>query len=519
MKERHCMSLELVQKHPKHAKIIMDWRNDPGTLKASFHRKPKEWESFYQEFLSTYFSTPDLSPFFVLSNGEKIGFIQIKPCEDHKSLARRACDISINIAPGQRGKGYGAEAINLSCNYAKKMGFDVVYADTRPDNFISRAVFQKAGFLILGKVTRFIEDLNQRVLVDRLAMEFNCHGNGGVFVIAEAGSNWRMGSRNRDMAMAKTLIEKAKEAGANAVKFQLFKAQSVYAKNAGSAQYLRNKGETATIEDIFKDLELPEDFLPELFNYCQKQEIEFMASSFSEEEFVAIDPYVKRHKIASYEISHLRILEQAALSKKPLILSTGAANLQEIEWAVDFYAQKGGEDLSLLQCTAQYPADVSSINLRSIPFFKKRFGVAVGLSDHSLDPVLAPVAAVALGATVIEKHYTLNKNLPGPDHNFAITCEELKSMVEAIRETHKMLGSEEKNVSQGEGELREFACRAVQAHRDIRKGDLLKEGDNIQILRPGKNSKGVHPRFLFELEGKAARKDIKCGIGLQEGDW
>ncbi|MCH1429919.1 MAG: GNAT family N-acetyltransferase [Chlamydiales bacterium] len=513
------VSLELVKKCKEHAKIIMQWRNDAQTLKASFHQSPKVWESFYFEFLNSYFSIPDLPPFFILHEGNRVGFIQLKLSEDYEHLKRRCCDVSVNIAPQYRGQGLSATAIRLSCDFAKKAGFDVAFADIRPDNSVSKRVFEKAGFIHSGKETRFISDLNHRILVDRFTLEFNKHDQHEAFIIAEAGSNWRMGSRKRDMVMARTLIDKAKEAGANAVKFQVFKAGSVYAKNAGSAQYLKNKGEQSSIDDIFKDLELPDDFLPELYEYCENQKIEFMASTFSKEDFAIIDPYVKRHKIASYEITHLRLLEQAALSKKPLILSTGAASIQEIDWAVEYFKNKGGEELTLLQCTARYPAEATTLNLKAIPFLKKHFGVTVGLSDHSEDPVLAPVAAIALGAKVIEKHFTLNKNLPGPDHSFAVTAEGLKLMVKSIREMEQMLGEEEKVIADEEAELRSFACRALQANKDICKGDILKEGDNVEILRPGINSKGVHPRFLFDLEGKKATKDIKCGTGLQEGDW
>jgi len=202
-----------------------------------------------------------------------------------------------------------------------------------------------------------------------------------------------------------------------------------------------------------------------------------------------------------------------------LILSTGAANEEDIDWAVKTYRANGGKALTLLQCTARYPAEANSMNLNAIPWLKQRFKVSVGLSDHSRHPLYAPVAAVALGAEVIEKHYTLSNLLPGPDHSFALTPSELKEMVQAIRRTEPMLGEEIKTVHESEQELRAFARRGIQALRDIKEGEVFEEGVNIEILRPGKQLQGIHPRFLSELKGKAAKRRISAGTGIQTEDW
>ena len=167
-----------------------------------------------------------------------------------------------------------------------------------------------------------------------------------VFIIAEAGSNWRVGSPGRDMKQAKQLIDAAAEAGADAVKFQTYRAETVYVPNAGMSDYLTKNGIRKSIIEIFRDLEMPYEMVPPLAAYCKKKGIEFMSSVFAEQDFNAVDPYVKRHKIASYEISHARLIERCARSKKPLILSTGAATLEDIDWAVRHFKKSGGRDLS-----------------------------------------------------------------------------------------------------------------------------------------------------------------------------
>lgn len=341
--------------------------------------------------------------------------------------------------------------------------------------------------------------------------------SGKVFVIAEAGSNWRMGERQRDIQMAEALIEHAADAQADAIKFQSFSSKSVYVQNAGLPDYMAKSDKS--INDIFKDISLPADVVPLLADHSKKCGIKFLSSVFSVDDAKAVDPYVAMHKIASYEITHLRLIEFVARTGKPMILSTGAATFEEIEWALGHFRTHGGKQVTLMQATAKYPAPLSALNLKAIPAMIKRCGVPVGLSDHSRDPVIAPVVAVALGASVIEKHFTLHNSLPGPDHSFALTPKELKEMVHAIREAEQTLGSDEKSVLPEERELRRYAQRGVQATRVIKKGDVLKEGVNIDILRPGKQKKGIHPRFLSKIEGRRARRNIPAGDGIASTDY
>lgn len=341
---------------------------------------------------------------------------------------------------------------------------------------------------------------------------------GKVYIIAEAGSNWRMGTPKRDRAMAKALIDVAVGAGADAVKFQTYKPETVYVKNAGRSGYLSDAGITEDILDIFADLSMPYEMVPELAEYCQKQNIDFLSTPFSRQDFEAIDPYVSLHKIASYEISHVRLITMAARTGKPLVLSTGASNEEDIAWAVDTFFAEGGKELCLLQCTAKYPAPMSSLNLRTIPWLQKRFNVPSGLSDHSREACVAPLMAVAMGARVIEKHYTLDNRLPGPDHSFALNPADLKELVRTVRLAEEALGDGQKKVLPAEQELHAYARRGLQATRDLAPGDILKEEDTFAILRPGQQKAGLHPKHADKIEGKKVQRAVAIGQGIAFDD-
>ncbi len=339
-----------------------------------------------------------------------------------------------------------------------------------------------------------------------------------VFVIAEAGSNWRVGSPDRDRHMARALIRIAADAGADAVKFQTFRARDVYAADAGPSDYLAELGIERSINAIFEDLEMPYEMIGELAQYSDEQGIEFMSTPFSLADAAAVDPYVRRHKVASYEINHVRLLEALAATGKPLIVSTGAASEDDIVFGMEKLRKAGAQDITLLQCTARYPAPLESLNLQVIPWLAERFGVPAGLSDHSRDPIVGPTAAVALGARVIEKHFTVDNRLPGPDHAFAIEPEELTAMVRSVRATEQVLGDNLKDIQSHEAELRRFAVRAIQAVTDIAEGEPLVEGKNIDVLRPGRRAPGMHPRYLDSLIDRRAGRAIAAGDGVGEDD-
>jgi N,N'-diacetyllegionaminate synthase len=335
------------------------------------------------------------------------------------------------------------------------------------------------------------------------------------FIIAEAGSNWKCGSEEEDINRAKELIETAAKCGADAVKFQTFKTDKVYVANAGKSDYLSENGVNQEINSIFDNLAMPYEMLPKLSKFCKDRNIFFMSTPFSVEDAKEIDKYVEIHKIASYEINHVRLLEFLSKTKKPILISTGASTLNEIDFAVKIITEKN-KQIGLLQCTSKYPAPIKNLNLNVISLLKTRYSVPVGLSDHSINPIIGPLLAVGLGSTVIEKHFTLDRNLPGPDHSFALEPNELKLMIKSIRTADLAKGSKEKKVFEEELELRQFATRSIQAIRDISKGEILQESYNIDVLRPGKRTRGLEARFLEEVNGKKATKDTSIGEGITE---
>jgi len=268
------------------------------------------------------------------------------------------------------------------------------------------------------------------------------------------------------------------------------------------------------INEVFEEMSMPYSMIPELSKFCKQQNIIFMSTSFSIKDAEEIEPFVDFHKIASFEINHVRLIEYLIKTQKPLIISTGASGYEEIDFVINLIKKNGGRKIALLQCTSKYPAPSNTLNLSVIPELKKRYNVPVGFSDHSLDPIIAPVLAIGMGATIIEKHFTLDRNLPGPDHASSLNPNELKIMIKGIREAEKMIGSKRKKIIEEEKELRNAGTRAIQAIKNISVGDVLKEGVNFEVLRPGNRLRGTEPRFLESINGKRSLKSIKMGDGI-----
>lgn len=483
---------------------LHQWRSSPEVVKNSFRSETQSLEEFLNFFEKKYHSIPHLPPKAILLNHDISGVIYFE-----KGFKENECVLSIYLDPQKMGKKIGARAISLAKETLLNQGYQRLIAFIKPENVIAQKAFAKAGFIYQDKV--LLPKYGQKHQTYKL--EYNQSTPRKTFVIAEAGSNCCLGDDKKTLELAKVMIEKAYWAGADAIKFQCFESHSVYVENAGIPKYLNEN-----INDIFRRNALPTEIIAELYQHANYVGIEWMCSSFSEETFEKINPFVKKHKIASYEIRHLRLLEKAAKSQKPLYLSTGAANLEDIEWAIEVFQKNGGKELTLMQCTAQYPAQAASLNLRCIPYLQKQFNLPIGLSDHSEHPLYAPIAAVSLGATAIEKHFTINKSLPGPDQSFAIDYKDLRSMCEAISETESILGLAKKEIFPQEEELAAFARRGLQTTRAVKQGELLKEGVNFQILRSGQQRLGMHPKYIQQIEGKIAACDIPLGKGLQNED-
>ncbi len=503
------------------ARLIYQWRREVEPH-AVLHKPYPTFESFFDHFRSDYFQVGELPPFFLVHEGKKVAAIRFRPYQyaDSRSFVR-TYEISLLVAPEEQKKGFGLTALKEAATMAREQGVHELVALIHPENLPSAKVFRKAGYssvesrLVVVDTLEGHHEYELNVYSCRLATR---PALPHVFLVAEIGSNWKVGTREQNREMARRLVESAAVAGVDAVKFQTFRAESVYAPAAGQSGYLAELGIQRDIHDIFRELEMDYEDLAFLAQLAQDSGLAFMSTPFSVEDFTAVDPYVAFHKVASYETCHIQLLEKMAHSKKPLFVSTGASFIQEVAFAVNTLRSFGCEDITLLQCTAAYPADPSFMNLRAMLTLHAAFGLPVGLSDHSLDAVTAPILAVAYGASVIEKHITMDRTLPGPDQQFAIEPRELALFVEKVRMAEKMVGSGWKGVLAQEEELFRFAKRAIQATCPIQKGEACRLGKNMAILRPGNNVKGAHPSQLPALEGKRANRALEAGEGIGIGD-
>ena len=321
------------------------------------------------------------------------------------------------------------------------------------------------------------------------------------FIIAEAGVN-----HNGDVALAKKLIDAAVEAGADAVKFQTFKAEKIVTSTAEKADYQKNTtGAGESQYEMIKKLELSETDFQDLSNYAREAGIIFLSTPFDEESADLLDQIgVPAFKIPSGEITNFPLLKKIAQKSKPIILSTGMATLGEVEEALNYLKKHGAEEITLLHCTTSYPAPVKSVNLRAMETLRCAFQVPVGYSDHT-EGITIPIAAAAMGACVIEKHFTLDRTLPGPDHRASLEPPELAAMVKAVRDVDLARGNGIKGPTEDEEAVKRVARRSIVAKCDIRMGDVLTEG-NLAIKRPGI---GIEPRYLDSVVWKKARVPIR----------
>jgi N,N'-diacetyllegionaminate synthase len=321
-------------------------------------------------------------------------------------------------------------------------------------------------------------------------------------IIAEAGVN-----HNGDMALAKQLIAVAAEAGADLVKFQTFVASKIISKAAPKAEY--QKGATDPDEsqqEMVRKLELTKENHFELIDECKRRGIGFFSTAFDLDSIDLLEAFDSEYvKAPSGELTNLPYLRYLTRHGKPLLLSTGMANLGEIEAAIDVIELAGTprEKITVLHCTTEYPTPMGDVNLRAMVNIGHALGVKVGYSDHT-QGIEIPIAAVALGATVIEKHFTLDRSLPGPDHRASLEPGELKAMVAGIRNIERALGDGIKRPSPSELKNKPIARKSLVAVRDIKAGELFSL-DNLTAKRPGT---GISPMKWDEVIGRAAARDF-----------
>ena len=329
-----------------------------------------------------------------------------------------------------------------------------------------------------------------------------------VYIVAELSAN-----HNQDFEQAVALIHAAKEAGADAVKLQTYTPDTLTIPS--DKEYFRITGGTLwdgrTLYDLYGEAYMPWEWQPKLKEIADEIGIDLFSTAFDPTAVDFLEEMgVPVHKVASFEIVDIPLIEKMARTGKPLIISTGMATLGEIEEAVQAARRAGATQIVLLKCTSAYPAPPEEMNLRTIPHLAEAFGVPVGLSDHTLG-IAVPVAAVALGACIVEKHFTLSRDIPGPDSAFSLEPHELKAMVEAIRTVEKALGEVHYGVSEREAQSRVFR-RSLFVVRDVKAGEVYTE-ENVRSIRPGY---GLHTRYLNEVLGRRAVHDIESGTPL---DW
>lgn len=327
-----------------------------------------------------------------------------------------------------------------------------------------------------------------------------------VYIVAEMSAN-----HGQDFEQAIKIVEAAKAAGADAIKVQTYTPDTLTI-NCQNEYFQIGKGtpwEGRNLYDLYNDAFTPWEWQPKLKSIADEIGVDFFSTAFDASAVDFLEEMeVPVHKVASFEIVDIPLIQKMAKTGKPLIISTGMATLEEIQEAVQEARQAGAKQIALLKCTSSYPAKPEEMNLRTIPYLAETFRIPVGLSDHTLN-ITVPTAAIALGAPIIEKHFTLSRSIPGPDSTFSLEPDEFKIMVEAIRTVEKALGEIHFGVGGQEAKSRVFR-RSLFVVKDMRVGERFTK-ENVRSIRP---SHGIHPHHLDEVIGKEAACHIQEGTPL-----
>lgn len=409
------------------------------------------------------------------------------------------CNMGISLVKTIRDKNFAVNFFYKSIFLLKKQFplCKTITAFIKDNNKISQNFFKKAGFQYHAK--RIINDIDSQVWIFNLT---------STLIIAELSAN-----HNHSIDIALKSIKAAKECGADAIKIQTYTADTITI-NCRNECFTLKQGtiwDGRTFYDLYKEAYTPWEWHDELRDYAESLGLVFFSTPF---DFTAVDflesKDVPMYKIASFEITDIPLIEYAAAKGKPMIISTGIATIGEIQDAVEACRGVGNNDITLLKCTSSYPAPIEDSNLNTMINMKETFGVKVGLSDHTMGSDVA-VAAVALGAEVIEKHFILDRNIGGPDAEFSMEPAEFKSMVDSIRNVEKALGKVTYELSEKTLKSREFS-RSLFVVEDIKAGDVF-TGKNVRSIRP---SYGLSPKYIKDILGRRALRDMKRGEPL---DW
>jgi N,N'-diacetyllegionaminate synthase len=336
-------------------------------------------------------------------------------------------------------------------------------------------------------------------LIKKIRIQNKCIGDGcPCFIIAEAGAN-----HNRELIQAKKLINIAKRAGADAVKFQTYSAKTLYSKKLKALPKEKKKP-----FDLIKELEMPYKWIPILAKYAKKQGLIFLSTPFDKQSIDQLDPFVPAFKWASPELIDKPLIKYVAMKGKPLIISTGFYGMKESLETLKWLRETDNRKIIFLHCTGLYPTILEEVNLRAIVSLKKKIGCPIGFSDHTLD-VIIPAFAVVMGANVVEKHFTISRKMKGPDHPFSLEPNELEQMVKNIRKAEKSMGSGIKKATTREIKKEKLIRRGIVATRDLKKGEKITL-NNIATKRVGMGA--ILPKYYKEILGE------KIILNIQEDE-
>lgn len=340
-------------------------------------------------------------------------------------------------------------------------------------------------------------------------MENNFSNKSNCFIIAELSAN-----HGGDIEIAKETVRAAKRAGADAIKLQTYTADTI-TLNVDSDDFKISQGtrwDGQYLYDLYKEASLPWEWHKDLFELSKDEGLICFSSPFDKTavDFLE-DLNTPIYKIASFEITDIPLIEYVASKKKPIIISTGVANYENIELAIQTCRNLGNNDITILKCTSSYPAPIEESNLIMMQQYAKDFNVKVGLSDHTLGNTL-PIAATVLGASVIEKHFILNKEIGGPDATFSLDEKEFTKMVNAVREAEKSIGKIDYSLTEKQKSAK-LLSRSLYITKDVKAGDII-NAKNVRSIRPGF---GLHPKYLNEILGKTFAKGLSKGTALELG--
>ncbi|MCX6052214.1 MAG: pseudaminic acid synthase [Campylobacterales bacterium] len=329
----------------------------------------------------------------------------------------------------------------------------------------------------------------------------------GTYIIAELSAN-----HNGSLQNAKESIKAAYEIGANAIKLQTYTADTL-TLNSTKEDFIIKGGtlwDDKSLYELYKEAYTPWEWHKELFEYAKELGIDIFSTPFDKSAIDFLEQFNPiAYKIASFEITDYELIRYAASKQKPIIISTGIAMIEEIQDAVDICHSQGNDKIILLKCTSAYPAPLEDANLKTIPNLAQTFGVISGFSDHTLG-IVAPIAAVTLGAKVIEKHFILDKTIGGADADFSLDKNEFSQMIHAIRDVEKLLGKVDYSMNQKLKHSRRFS-RSLYISRDVKKGDVISE-ENIKSVRP---AYGLHPKYFHQILGKKFSQDVEFATALK----